>query len=101
MLTQGQPGSLEGAPRLNRPRAKNERKSKKHKERKEGDKAMRLATLREERAQREVAEAARARALLFASQEEAGAARGGKRYHGAFRAPLPRRPHAAGRVPRC
>ncbi|KAK9826375.1 hypothetical protein WJX81_005215 [Elliptochloris bilobata] len=106
LLMPGQPCAAAGAPRLERPSKAKKERQKKHKKKlkkgKEGrsddaaDKAARLAALREERGQREAAEAARTRALLFASQEEAGVARGGKRYHGAYRAPLPRRPHAAG-----
>lgn len=123
LLTQGPPCAPAGAPRLERPSdAAGKRRKHKHKRRRDSEaskarkgqhelprgreaagvvqqKAARLAALREERQQREAAEAARARALLFASQEQAGAARGGKRYHGAFRAPLPRRPQAAGLPP--
>ena len=124
LLTQGPPCAPAGAPRLERPsdaageRPKHKRKRRKDFEASEAprkardelprgreavgvpqQKAARLAALREERQQREAAEAARARALLFASQEQAGAVRGGKRYHGAFRAPLPRRPQAAGLPP--
>ena len=123
LLTQGPPCAAAGAPQLERPTdAKGVRRKHKHKRRREAEagdaahkgldkrlekgaaayvaqKTARLAALREERQQREAAEAARARALLFASQEQAGAARGGKRYHGAFRAPLPRRVQAAGHAP--
>lgn len=120
LLTQGPPYAAAGAPRLERPPdAAGKLRKRKHKRRRDTEaskgqhelpkgheaagvlqqKAARLAALREERQQREAVEAARARALLFASQEEAGAARGGKRYHGAFRAPLPRRPQAAGLPP--
>ena len=124
LLTQGPPCAPAGVPRLERPPDDaGKRRKHKHKRRRDLEaseaarqgrhelpkgreavglvqqKAARLAALREERQQREAAEAARARALLFASQEEAGAARGGKRYHGAFRAPLPRRPQAAGLPP--
>ena len=124
LLTQGPPCAPAGAPRLGRPSdAAGKRRKHTHKRRRDSEateaprkgqhelpkgreaagvvqqKAARLAALREERQQREAAEAARARGLLFASQEQAGAARGGKRYHGAFRAPLPRRPQAAGLPP--
>jgi hypothetical protein len=103
----GRPGSPARTQRLQRPKdAKKERRSKKRSRRRDEEegsdvnsKAARLEALREEGRQREAAEAARARALLFASADEAGAARNGKRYHGAFRAPLPRRPAAAGGAP--
>jgi len=102
----GQPSSPARAPRLQRPKdAKKDRRSKKRRRHDEeagseaAGKPARLEALREERRLREAGEAAHARALLFASADEAGAARGGKRYHGAFRAPLPRRPAAAGGAP--